>query len=335
MALICYPIATGVRGRRFKCKNTVTGEEYLADPDFKFEGQTARDAYHETGKITLQEEGVILHGGWGGKKDPNFWQVVAMRQDPSKFKVVDQHGVNIATDFSNRLNAQKYIDFYRFVQKDTVLEPKPVPSPVTPAPAPSPAPVTPAPTPSADGPYPSIGKEMDSTTRGPTIRHYASDKDDDKTIEKNVKNIKFPAYQFLVDVKVTTIEHNDTVSLKYGGTHMDSGWFDNTIDFETGLVGLGTEEKHPSADLEIIKGDKIGSILNKKIRIAGVYFKKDNKCEMWTNLGNGWKKNAEGKNVGGFNPDSEINEAQLRIDGFEDVPEITRAVVQEIAVPNQ
>ena len=42
------------------------------------------------------------------------------------------------------------------------------------------------------------------------------------TIEKNCKDIKFKNYQFLVDVKVTTIEHNDTVSLKYGGTHMKS-----------------------------------------------------------------------------------------------------------------
>ena len=67
----------------------------------------------------------------------------------------------------------------------------------------------------ADGPYKMIGKEMQSTQRGPTMRHYASGKDDDKTIEKNVKDIKFKNYQFLVDVKITTIEHNDTVSLKY------------------------------------------------------------------------------------------------------------------------
>ena len=67
----------------------------------------------------------------------------------------------------------------------------------------------------ADGPYKSLGKELASSTRGPTIRHYASGKDDDKTIEKNVKDIKAKNYQFLVDVKVTTIEHNDTVSLKY------------------------------------------------------------------------------------------------------------------------
>ena len=53
---------------------------------------------------------------------------------------------------------------------------------------------------------------------------------------------------------------------------------------------------------------------------------------MWTNLGDGWKKGEEGTDVGKFNPKSAVNEAQLRIDGFEAVPEITRAVVQEIEV---
>ena len=140
----------------------------------------------------------------------------------------------------------------------------------------------------------------------------------------NCKNIKAKNYQFLVDVKITTTQHPDTCSLKYGGTHMKSGWFDNTVSFgkkgsepeAEGLVGLGVERKHPSADLEIVKGEKVGNILGKKIRLAGVYFKDQNKCEMWTNLGDGWKKGAEGTDVGKFNPKSEINEAQLRIDGL-------------------
>ena len=50
------------------------------------------------------------------------------------------------------------------------------------------------------------------------------------------------------------------------------------------------------------------------------------------NLNGQWEKGAEGTNVGNFNPKSAVNEAQLRIDGFDAVPEITRAVVQEIEV---
>ena len=269
---------------------------------------------------------VIKPGGWGAGENPNGWKIVNMRDFPELFKVVDPADRNVATNFTSKEIAQQYIDYSKSIweQEDDPQagEPGAEEKPTEPS----------KPAEGADGPYKMIGKEMQSTTRGPTTRHYASGKDDDKTIEKNVKDIKFKNYQFLVDVKVTTIEHNDTVSLKYGGTHMKSGWFDNTIDMESGLVGLGVEKKHPSADLEIIKGKKLGSILNKKIRMAGVYFKDQNKCEMWTKLDGQWEKGAEGTNVGNFNPKSAVNEAQLRIDGFDDVPDISRAVVQEIEV---
>jgi hypothetical protein len=273
-------------------------------------------------KPPATDVGFVKPGGWGGDKLPSGWKITKMKDDPKLWKIVDAKGKNIATNFVTKEGAQRFIDVAKQLYNEDGDPTDPEPT------DPQPEPGDPT---TSDGPYKAIGKEMPSTTRGPTIRHYASGKPDDKTIEKNVKNIKFNHYQFLVDVKITTIEHNDTLSLKYGGTHMGSGWFDNSVDFETGLVGLGTEKKHPSADLNIVKGSKIGSIINKKIRVAGIYFKDQNKCEMWTNLGTGWKKGAEGVNVGGFNPKSEINEAQLRIDGFEAVPDITRAVVQEIA----
>jgi hypothetical protein len=276
--------------------------------------------------IVKPEEGTIKPGGWGAAENPNAWKVVKMRDFPDLFKVVDLAEKNVVTNFTTEQIAQQYIDYYKAKWEDEddpqAGEPDVEEKPAEPS----------KPAEGADGPYKMIGKEMSSTQRGPTTRHYASGKPDDRTIERNIKDIRAKNYQFLVDVKLTTIEHNDTVSLKYGGTHMKSGWFDNTVDMESGQVGLGVERKHPSADLEIIKGTKIGSILNKKIRLAGVYFKDQNKCEMWTNLGDGWKKGAEGTDVGKFNPKSEVNEAQLRIDGFEDEPEITRAVVQEIEV---
>jgi hypothetical protein len=269
---------------------------------------------------------VIKPGGWGATENPNAWKIVNMRDFPELLKIVDVAEKNVATNFTTKEIAQQYIDYSKahWEEEDDpqANEPGTEEKPSEPS----------KPSVGADGPYKMKGKEMQSTQRGPTTRHYASGKPDDRTIEKNVKDIKAKNYQFLVDVKLTTIEHNDTVSLKYGGTHMKSGWFDNTVDMESGLVGLGVEKKHPSADLEIIKGKKIGSILNKKIRLAGVYFKDQNKCEMWTKLDGQWEKGAEGTNVGNFNPKSEINEAQLRIDGFEDEPEISRAVVQEIEV---
>ncbi len=283
-------------------------------------------------EVTKPIQGYVREGGWRGANLLNreVWTIVNMTDRPQLLKIVDNNGRNIATDFTSKENAQVYIDYYKV--KTNEMPARFSNEIIVPAPAPSPSPA-PAPAPTTDAPYPSTGRQLDSTQRGPTIRHYSSGKPDDKTIEKNVRNIPFENYQFLVDVKVTTIEHDDTISLKYGGRHMEEGWFDNTINFKDGLVALGTEKKHPNADLRLVKGGKIGSVLNRMIKIAGVYRSKENKCEMWTNVGDdqGWVKQVEGVNVGGFNPESPSDEAQLRIDGFEAVPIITRAVVQEIA----
>jgi hypothetical protein len=304
------------------------------------------------------KEGFVKLGGWAnadinGRDD---WKVVSMNDRPQLFKVVDKGGKNIATDFTTEANAENYIGYYKTnktsipakFSEELKEEEEPAPGP-SPAPAPSPGPIVvpdegdpdepddtpdepPAHGSTVTGPYPSIGKELESTQRGPTTRHYASGKPDDQTIEKNVKGIKYRNHQFIVYVTMKSIEHDDSVSLKYGGTHMGTGWFDNTVFFEDGATGLGTEEEHPSADLEIIKGPKIGNILNKKLGLAGIYRADENKVELWTDFqGSGWKKQVEGTNVGGFNPKASTFECQLRIDGFDDEPDIHLAVVQPIA----
>lgn len=270
----------------------------------------------------------IKEGGWGGDMaGASQWDAVAMRDDPSLFKVVDKQGKNIAHKFASEADAEKFITYHRCKQEAGGPDPSPEPGP-------EPGP-TPTPGPSGAGPYPALGEPMQSTQRGPTTRHYASGKPDDKTIEKNVKNIKFKNYMFVVDLTMNAIEHDDTASLKYGGTHMGSGWFDNTVGFEDGLVGLGTEKKHPSANLNVIKGGKIGNIIGKPLKIAGIYYGDINKVEMWTDFqGSGWKKQAEGTNVDNFNPKSDVDEAQLRIDGWKEQPTIRSALVYEIAAPS-
>lgn len=172
--IVCYPVATGRIGRRWKCKNTVSGKEWLAGPSFKFEGRLARDAYHDTDLIKKPEGGIILHKGWGGKKNPNLWQVTSMKQKPGMFKVVDENGVNIVTDFSTRLNAQKYIDYYRFVEGSTTTPPEP---PVTP---PSPTPVIPPPpsppvTPPSPPPTPPPSGEGKFKAANEVLQIYAND----------------------------------------------------------------------------------------------------------------------------------------------------------------
>lgn len=283
-------------------------------------------------------------GGWGASNDPTKWEVVTMRNDPTKFKVVDENNVNVAHNFQSSADAQQYIDFH--ICKCVKPEPEPEPEP-----GPQPTPGT--------TPYPIKGTPMTTSTtkgqRGPTERHYASGKPDDWTIERNLKPIPFKNYQFVTYTTMGPIEHDDNISIKFGGHHMGkNGWFDCGISFgQAGKAGssqscLGTEPKHPSTKLCIVKGKKYDSVLNKKVGVAGVYFTDQNKIELWIDMGNGWDKAAEGTNVGGLKPQAGNQECQLRIDGFDytgeknetdpvklkaaGAPDIHSAIVTEIDV---
>ena len=158
---------------------------------------------------------VIKPGGWGAGENPNGWKIVNMRDFPELFKVVDPADRNVATNFASEAIAKQYIDYFKsnWEEEDDPQagEPGAEEKPIEPS----------KPAEGADGPYKmkAGSKEISSTKRGPTTRHYASGKDDDQTVEANCKNISAKNYQFLVDVKMTTIEHEDTLSLKYGGPH--------------------------------------------------------------------------------------------------------------------
>ena len=191
------------------------------------------------------------------------------------------------------------------------------------------------PQPTGDFPYAAIGSPMQTTQRGPTVRHYNSGKPDDNTIEKNCKNIKFKNYQFVADItNDCDWAHDDTFSMKLGGRHMSEGWLDNGLGVYSGECCLGTEKRHPSTQLCVIRGPKIGDTRGKRFKLACTYFTDQNKTELWTNFGSGWIKQMEGTNVNNFNPNSPEDETQLRIDGFKernDPPTIHSAVVTEIA----
>lgn len=269
----------------------------------------------------------IAHGGWGGDLgSPETWESVAMKDDPKMFKVVDAKGVNIAHNFTSEAEADKYIKYHQCMKEGGDTDPTPPPPP---GPGPTPEP---SPTPTLF-PYPAKGSPMQSTQRGPTTRHYASGKPDDETIEKNVKSIPFKNYQWVTYTTMHKIEHDDNISVKFGGHHMGkSGWYDCGISFE-GQSCLGVEPKHPSTKLCVVKGKKYGSVLEKKTGVAGVYFTDQNKIELWIDYeGKGWEKAAEGVGVAGLKPTPGNQETQLRIDGFEkdSVPTIHSAIVTEI-----
>lgn len=266
----------------------------------------------------------IAHGGWGGDMgSPETWDAVPMKDDPSQWKIVDKQGVNIAHKFASETEAEAYISYHECVKEGGDPDPGPTPPPPPPPPGPGTA---------GDAPYPIKGTPKGHTIRGPTTRHYASGKPDDETIEANVKGFNWPSHVFVVDITIKEMEHDDNASLKIGGNHMTNGWFDNGYSIYQGKGCLGTEKKHPSTDLCVIKGNAIGDIRNKRVKLASTYFKAQNKTELWSNIGNGWRKDAEGANVGGFNSNTTNFECQLRIDGFKkgSVPEIHAAWVGEI-----
>lgn len=270
-------------------------------------------------------------------KDAKTWTVVPMKDDPALFKVVDDKNINVADQFHTKAAAEQYVAHYVCVD-----EPDPNPCPAGQHRDENgvcvPDVIVPPP-PGGASPYPPKGTPLSSTIRR-AVRHYASGKPDDETIEANVKSIQFDNYQFVVDVGVPTeMEHDDNVSLKVGGTHMGSGWFDNGVGIYEGNCCLGTEPEHPSTHTCVIKGPKIGDIRGKRIKVACIYRKQENKVELWTNLGtSGWVKQMEAVDVDGFNPNSDVNEAQLRIDGFKKgsqegkppEPEIFSAFVTQI-----
>lgn len=249
--------------------------------------------------------------GWGGDTaSPELWKVVPMKDDPKLYKVVDDDDVNIAHKFQTEQEAKDYVKYYQ-CKKEQGL---PIP---TPEPGPGPTP-EPPPTPGAkgEGPYEAKSEKLNHTIKR-AERHYASGAPDDETIEANIKNISHRKHQFVVDVTVPQeMEHDDNLSLKLGGTHMGTGWFDHSFSIYKGRTGMGKEEDHPSTDLFVEEGTAIGDLRGKRLKIAATYDADTNKTETHYDLGQGWIKALEGTDVGGFNPKASTFECQLRIDGF-------------------
>ena len=111
---------------------------------------------------------------------------------------------------------------------------------------------------------------------------------------------------------------------------------DHGVSFNSGKCCLGTEPNHPDTNACIKVGANIGNIKEKRIGICTIWRKPKKHTELWTRLpGANWVKQLENTgSLGGFTPNNSGNdEAQLRIDGFEDGddPTIDVAIVQEIA----
>ena len=177
-----------------------------------------------------------------------------------------------------------------------------------------PNPPPPPPPTSTDFPYTIVGSSQDMEDEGWDTRRYASGKPDDITHEWSGET-SAQNYAIIIDVTLTEIDHDDTISFKFGGTHMGSGWYDNTYSFESGQSCIGKEEDHPSTDLCVVTGRSIGSLVNTPVKLAAVNIGKGEKLEMYSNLGSGWTKDVESSNgVDGFRPQVDEDEAVIRID---------------------
>jgi F5/8 type C domain len=176
---------------------------------------------------------------------------------------------------------------------------------------------TPPPPPPPTGtsfPYALIGSPEDMEDEGWGTRHYASGKPDDITHEWSGET-SAQNYAIIIDITITEIDHDDHISFKFGGTHMGSGWYDNTYAFESGEACIGKEEDHPSTDLCVISGNSIGNLVDTPVKLAAVNIGKGEKLEMYSNLGSGWIKDVESSNgVDGFRPQVDEDEVVIRID---------------------
>ena len=156
---------------------------------------------------------------------------------------------------------------------------------------PPPPPPPPPPT-STDFPYTFVGSPQDMEDEGWGERNYASGKPSDITHEWSGET-SAQNYAIIIDITLTEIDHDDHISFKYGGTHMGSGWYDNTYSFESGQSCIGKEEDHPSTDLCVVSGKSIGNLVNTPVKLAAVNIGKGEKLEMYSNLGSGWTKDVE------------------------------------------
>jgi hypothetical protein len=163
-------------------------------------------------------------------------------------------------------------------------------------------------------PYAFVGSPQNMKDEGWDTRHYASGKPDDITHEWSGAT-SAQNYAIIIDITLTEIDHDDTISFKFGGTHMGSGWYDNTYSFESGEACIGKEEDHPSTDLCVVTGNSIGNLVNTPVKLAAVNIGKGEKLEMYSNKGSGWTKDVESSNgVGGFRPQVDEDEVVIRID---------------------
>jgi hypothetical protein len=294
----------------------------------------------------------------GGNQDPAVWHIVPMVDNPALFKIVDNMGKNIATDFTSSPNAQAYIDYY----KGQVVVTPPGPPPTTP-----PGPLGELDQFGVKKIYPDKagGKvETKFTNSGVGTRHYRSGKPDDSTIEYTNQAAGGAGIKFQECTGYLTMHgmnHPDSIDWKvrgghHGGSSAPEDMQGRCYDFEVMTDGsnkkvLEKEWPHPS-----MHKANVTTLFNigKDISSATFGYKAisfptpDNKgvhMECWLDLDgldstgkpiNNWKKYWEASDTGQISNaplvDPIGNYSFIRIDGIKGAPDFRFFSVREIEV---
>ena len=213
----------------------------------------------------------------GANTDPEQWKVVHMKNPPEKFKVVDNKGLNVATDFTTETNAQDYIDYAVWLKHNEV------------------PPVPPGPTQPPTGDKDSFGilKIKKDKPGGlfetdfkleEKIRNYASGKPSEGSTEYTLitkgdnSDIEVTCYEKINGFKTN---ESDTISLKLTGPRHSDGLCCWVIpDFETdgsSKKTLETEKPHPcnhGVNPKVLSPIG-GSIIGKWFGYKGITYIKD------------------------------------------------------------
>ncbi len=292
------------------------------------------------------DAGVVKPGGWGANPDASKWTVTHMKNPPVEFKVVDDKGVNVATNFKTQAGAQAYIDAHKGI-------PVPVPCP-------------PGQHKDASGKcvdqfgqrkiFPDKAGGL-TVTKADVVyktRNYASGKPSEPTVELTI-TVPLDHAQDIeatAEVQMTGMSHNDTIDWKLRGPpHQDGdakthAWY--CIDQETN-GGHGTcfqvERPHPSmhnATSLTTKYFSAPNIAKSTIGWKGIVVNKapnDVYIACWINVTpadqNGWKKVWDCHDIGQI-PEGQITpptggNCQIRIDGIIGKPLFSKASVREVA----
>lgn len=165
----------------------------------------------------------------GGDQDPDNWHINPMRDDPSKFKIIDGNSKNIATDFSSVATAQEYIAYYRWQKVN----------PSTPLPTPPSPDSPPTPTHPIDGTHSTdqfgilcikasapSGKVETNFKLESKQRNYASGKPSEWSCEyTNVSKTPIENVEVTIYEKINGFKTNepDSISIKIGGPNHSNG----------------------------------------------------------------------------------------------------------------